>query len=135
MRAMRFAAVVWLVVSTLWLLPTFSIQALRALLAHLPELMLASLVAAPLPAVVGLLSAVRWLTGRPHEASSFAVATRWATILALIGLMRPFNARDQESLVTELLLRAGQLVALLFLFDGPLVPQTDESASGFIVGG
>lgn len=130
MRAVRLAAAAWLVVSTPWLLPTFTMQRLREIYAHLPELTLASIVAAPLPGLVGLLSAVRWFAGRPHSASPLAVATRWASILALLGLMRPFDAHDTDSAFTELVLRATQLVALLFLFDGPVVPEEGESASG-----
>jgi hypothetical protein len=124
MRYLRFAAAAWLAGSTPWLLPTFSHQTLRMLFAHLPELTVAALAGAPLPGLVGLLSAVRWQRRRPAErASPLAVATRWATILAILGLARPLDARDVDSAVSELLLRGGQMVALLFLFDGPLVPE------------
>jgi ABC-type proline/glycine betaine transport system permease subunit len=96
----------------------------RALFAHLPELTVAVLVAAPLPGLVGLLSAVRWLRRRPGgTVSPLAAATRWATILAILGLALPFNAVDQASAVSALVLRGSHLVALLFLFDGPLVPE------------
>jgi hypothetical protein len=124
MQAVRFAAAAWLVASIPWQLPKFSMQTLRALFAHLPELTVAVLVAAPLPGLVGLLSIVRWLRRRPGgRVSPLAAATRWATILAILGLALPFNVVDQASAVSALVLRGSQFVALLFLFDGPLVPE------------
>ena len=127
-RILRFAAAAWLVVSTPWLLPTFSIPELRLLLAHLPELTLAVLAAAPLPGIVGLLSAVRWQRRRPEErASPLAAATRWATILAILGLARPLSVEEVGSAASVLVLRGSQLAALLLLFDGPLVPETPDT--------
>ncbi len=124
MRAVRFAAAAGVVLSTPWLLPNLTVPQLRQLFAAFPELTLAALAAAPLPGLVGALSGIRWLRQRPEEgAGPLAVATRWATILAIIGLARPFGPREPGEVATELLLRGGQLVGLLFLFDGPLVPE------------
>jgi hypothetical protein len=61
--------------------------------------------------------------GRPEGAWP---STPSATILAIPGLLRPLSVDDLDSAVPELVLRASQLVALLFLFDGPLVPEAQS---------
>ncbi len=126
MRTLRFAAAFWLIHATLVLRPAFALPALRATFSSFPELTLAALTLEMLPLVAGLASVVRWLRARASERrGAFATATRWATLLALAGLLLPLHARDAGGAASEIVYRAGQLVALLFLLDGPLAPEDE----------
>jgi hypothetical protein len=129
MRALRFAAAAWLVLAAVLLRPTFTRDELASLYEQLPELTLAALAAGGLPVVVALLSALRWARGRREDATPLAAATRWAVILSLLSLLLPLHARDVAAAGSELAYRSGQLVALLFLLDGPLAPAEPRDRS------
>jgi len=123
MLTFRFAAAFWLVYATLALRPVFTGAEAKAALGSFPELLVAALTVEMLPAVVGIASVLRWLRARPAEARSpYAAATRWAALLSAVGLfLLPFHP-SPDGFGPELRYRAGQLLALLLVLDGPIAP-------------
>ena len=124
MLTFRFAAAFWLTYATLVLRPVFTVSEANAVRASFPELLLAALTVEMLPAVVGTASIVRWLRARGGEARSpYAAATRWAALLSAVGMVLLPLHGGPDGLGRELGYRAGQLVALLLMLDGPITPD------------
>ena len=130
MQYARFAAAYWLLYAPLALHPAFDRDTLSNLWAHLPQLAIAALVGEMLPCVVGLASLVRWLRPRQVERrGAFAVATRAAAVLAIVGLLLPFHADEAAAPTRALVYRAGLLLALLLTIDGPFVPRAAQGSA------
>ena len=98
---------------------------------HLPQLTVAALVGEMLPLLVGLGCLVRWLQAREADRHGvFAVATRTAAVLAILGLLLPFHAEEAADPAGAIAYRAGVLLALLLTIDGPFVPDAGRAAQG-----
>ena len=121
MLTLRFAAAFWLIYATLVLRPVPTLPRLQQLLAAFPELTVAALTCEMLPVLAGLACVVRWLRARPQDhRGALATATRWAALVSITGLLVPPLAGEAVS-AGLVAYRAGQLGALLFLLDGPLI--------------
>ena len=102
----------------------FRVDQLRLLLEHRPELAVGALVLESLPAIVAAAFLLRLLRpGSWPGDGPFAAATRWASLLAMAGLLvMPFHAGDPDAALRELGLRAVSFVGLSLMLDGPLEP-------------
>jgi hypothetical protein len=128
-RVLRFAVASWLVYAPLALHPGFDRATLAALWGQLPELTVAALVGERLPVVVGLACLVRWLRARPPEnRGTFAVATRVAAVLAILGLLLPLHSEEAADPAASLAYRAGLLLALLLTIDGSFRPAAGRAS-------
>jgi hypothetical protein len=130
-ESLRFAAAFWLLYAPLALHPAFNRGVLAGLWQHLPQLAVAALVGEMLPFLVGLCCLARWLRAREAgRHGAFAVATRTATVLAILGLLLPFHAEEAADPSGAIAYRAGLLLALLLTIDGPFVPDAGRTAQG-----
>lgn len=130
-ESVRFAAAFWLLYAPLALHPAFNRSVLAELWRHLPQLAVAALVGEMLPVLVGLGCLVRWLQAREADRrGAFAVATRTAAALAMLGLLLPFHAEEAGDPAGAIAYRAGLLLALLLTIDGPFAPDAGSAAQG-----
>jgi hypothetical protein len=122
-RVVRAAAALWLVAYAGVLRPVFPAGQLRLLLEARPELAVGGLVLESLPAVVGAAWILRALRpGSFPGDGPFAAAGRWASLLAMAGLVLPLHAADPSAAARELGLRAVTFICLASMLDGPLEP-------------
>ena len=71
-----------------------------------------------LPAIVGFACVIRWVNGLALDESGFALATRWATLLAIAGALAPFVSLGMPPTTFETWYRLGQASVLMCLLGG-----------------
>ena len=125
MRVFRAIAALWLVVGTLLFRPAFERQTVLRLWEAFPELTVFALAADGLPLVLGVSWLYRWARGRLETASAHVVATRWAALLAIGGLLIPLHS--SAGAAEELAYRAATFVALTCMLDGRLTTESSQA--------
>lgn len=129
MRVFRAIAALWLVVGTLLFRPPFEWETVLRLWDAFPELTVFALCADGLPLVLGVSWLHRWALGRLETASAYVVATRWAALLAIGGLLIPLHASNAAGAAEELAYRAATFVALTCMLDGRLTTESTEAVN------